>query len=368
MKSSFAAVLVVVALATCALGQSTPVPSTQPSGASSGTTRIYVAFTESGGSMIRPGWLSTRLSESISKDLSAFTAVELLKPAEGQTPPRPEEGSKALLDLARQSGAEVAIVGSAKLADNKLSVAGDIFDLASSTSIAKFKADGSASDLFKVQDNVVHQVRLAVARIVGASPVTASTGSDTPAAPGSDGRYPGSALQRSLDNTNLKGLELGNSAGTRYDQQPYHVVEEPGINFLLPYYGGYGYGSCYGWPSYSYGSSWFPYYGGGYGWGNNSILVVQQTTNTTVNNPQTPTTPTNPVASTGNNGNNSGNSSNNNGNARRNRNIGNSGNSISRPANPPPLVATQPPLVRSAPAPRPAAPAAPSYEIRPVTR
>ncbi len=82
-------------------------------------------------------------------------------------------------------------------------------------------------------------------------------------------------------------MQLSNAASTHYEQQPYHLVEQPDINFLLPYYsGGYGY-NCYGWPSYTYyGYGWpTPYYSSPIypGWGywptGGGVIIINQNNN-----------------------------------------------------------------------------------------
>jgi TolB-like protein len=385
---SVATVLVVVALAAFSSAQTTQpapaAPASQVPG-KTGLTKFFVApFTETGGTMIRPGWLSSRLTDAVNKDITTFAAVQVVKPA-GVVAPRPEEGDKAYLDQARQAGAEVAIVGQSSLDGSKLAISGQIIDVASGSTFGTFKAEGTPNDLFRVENSAMGQVRQLVAGLVGGSPSSApSAGSvaTTPNAPPASGsRYERSELARSLDGSHLRGIEIANSESSKYNQQPYHTVEEPDINFLLPYYGGYGYGPYYGWPQYSYYNPWFPYYGGGYSWDGprRQLIIIQNNNTTNVSTPSTPATPTPPsTPSTPTN-----NAPNNPGNVTAvNRGPGFSGDptvgSLSRAnANQPPLqtrqpqvVPTNPPAPRQGPTPSSGNTMqhSPGYEIRPVER
>jgi TolB-like protein len=220
--------------------------------------------------MIRPGWLSSHLTTAVREDLDSIKNVDLVTLNNSNVS---DPDPKVQLDRAKKAGAEIAVIGAATVNADKLAVTGDVYDVSTGNSFGNFKASGATRDLFKVQDSIVHQIHYIVSRI--ASPRT-SAGATPTATPGQI--YEGSNLQASLNDYNFRGLQYANTASTNYTNQPYHVVEPPDINFILPYaYGGYGY-DYYGWPSYSYYNPYYnPYSYGGYWnpWGSGIIIINQ---------------------------------------------------------------------------------------------
>ncbi len=258
MRTLLAALTIILSSA-IALAQSAPspaAPATQSAGAGS-QVKVYVSPFSESAALLRPGWLSARLATAIGDDLDSLKNVDILKASSEATS---ERDAKPQLDRARQAGAEIAIIGAATVEADKLSVTGDVYDVASGNSFGNFKANGTTRDLFNVQDSVVHQIRETVSKIASPNPATPATSITT--APESN--FEGSNLQASINNYDFRGLQGANN-NMPYADQPHHVVEPPDITF-----GPYAYGG-YGWPGYTYYNPYYsPYYGSPYGNGWNN--------------------------------------------------------------------------------------------------
>jgi TolB-like protein len=269
------ALIVLATLTAGAFAQTSPAGvTTRPAGGSD--VSVYVAPLTESGSVLRPGWLGGRLAKAIRGDLEQIQNISVVTSdetqvkalASDQTGPTPNDYH---LEKARKANAEVAVIGKATVSGDKVNVNGDVLDVSNGNSFGKFKASGSTRELFSVEDAVVRQVHEVVSRIAGPSQRTSvnmvSAGAESKA-PG--GRYEGSSLQASLSG-NTRARPAGPDS---YNQQPYHVVEGPDLQFLLPYaYGGYGYGGYYGWPSYSYINPYYYGYWWPYGYRRNVIII-----------------------------------------------------------------------------------------------
>ncbi len=139
-------------------------PATRPAGA---PLNVYVAPLGESGSLIRPGWLSSRFTNAIQNSLDQIKQVAIVSPAVTPSTNRSATIGE-ILNSARNADAEVAVIGVVHAEADKLSVSGDIYDASSGSSFGRFKAGGTTQDLFAIQDSVTRQIHAIVANLAAA--------------------------------------------------------------------------------------------------------------------------------------------------------------------------------------------------------
>jgi TolB-like protein len=213
----------------------------------------------------RNAWIGRAVAESMTADLSVDRNLTVNTDKDAAV-----DSLAAALGAGRTAGVQFVVFGTFQKSGNEIRLTGQIADVKKGAAIAGLKATGPLTELFSLQDGLVHQVQLRLSRPAnppGAPVAGAAQRVDVPRTGANDTTddgllgVPRAPAKRDIGWLDARGDDTTEFAGAARDGRYRYVYTNPIDPYY--YYGGYagyygiGYGSSYGY-CYPYFPAHYP--------------------------------------------------------------------------------------------------------------